>query len=151
MGWFAEMLPRAFAGGAAALDARAAHYQGRIAERAAQYNAQLAREEGARRASRVRTEGTRELGRQRAQMGRSGLVTSGSRLDLLVANAAEVERAAMEESLAGEQAAALDESRAKVARETARQVRIGAWMRGGADVLTPGRRVPRLFSGSLRA
>ncbi len=79
---------------------------------AARANARLAQREGAQQASSIRREGRRELGRQRTVAGASGVQLEGSPLDLLVSNAAEIEREAVQAEIAARNTARLDRSRA---------------------------------------
>ena len=84
------------------LGAYAARAKGRAEKRAAYINAGQIEREAGMRASRLRTAGRQEIGAQRAALGASGLQAAGSPLDLLAENAAELERRAMEETLAGQ-------------------------------------------------
>lgn len=106
------------AGGLA--QASAIRQQADAQAQASRYNAQLARAEGGAEADRIRRAGRRELGRQRTQLGASGVRVEGSPLDLLVANAAEIERDAVSAMIAARNTAALDEAQAKSAKRAGR-------------------------------
>jgi len=139
---FGNLLPALAIGGAAGsgvLNARAARAQGRAAKRAADINAQTELYESGQQASRIRTTGRRELGRQRTLIGTSGLQAAGSPLELLAANAAEIERQAMETTLAGRYAADVERSRGKVARKQASRVGAAALFEGGTRAAYYGR------------
>ena len=141
---FNAILPMLAVGSSAAsgvFNARAARAQGRAAQKAANLNAQAAEYEANAQASRIRTEGRRELGRQRALIGTSGLQAAGSPLELLAQNASEIERQAMETTLAGRYAADVERSRGKVARKTASRVSAASLLEGGTKAVYYGHRL----------
>lgn len=98
---------------------------------ASRYNAQLARMEGDAEAARIRRAGRRELARQRLRVSASGVQLEGSPLDLIVANAAQIERDAFDASRAGRNTARLDEAQARSAKRAGRTGAGTALLSGG--------------------
>lgn len=105
--------------------------QARAEGAAASFNAKQSREQGAAEAARIRRAGRRELARQRLRVGASGVRLEGSPLELIAANAAEVEREAMNAQIAGANNAALDEARGKNAKRAGRVGAASALLSGG--------------------
>lgn len=99
---------------------QAARQQADAQAAALRYNAQLARAEGNLEAGRIRRAGRRELGRQRTLLAAGGVLAEGSPLDLLAANAAEVERDAVLAMTAARNTARLDEAQARSAKRAGR-------------------------------
>lgn len=139
MGVLFDALPVAGAAASGVFQARGARQYGRAAERAAQMNADAIALETAQRASRIRTAGRRELGRQRTLIGTSGLQAAGTSLDLLAQNASEIERQAMETTLAGAYDANVERSRGRVARDQGRRVSAASLLEGGTRAAYYGR------------
>lgn len=98
---------------------------------AARTNAQLALAEGFTQAQSIRTEGRQELGRQRTLIGASGVRSEGSPLDLVVQNAASIEREAVQAEIAARNTARLDRSRASSVERAGKQSGTSAIL-GGA-------------------
>jgi len=98
---------------------------------ASRFNAQLAQMEGGAEASRIRRAGRRELGRQRTLMGASGVRLEGSPLDLLVDNAAEIEREAVQAEIAGRNTARLELANARSTKRAGKTA-AGTALLGGA-------------------
>lgn len=120
--------------------ARGARQAGRSAERAAQMNAAIARYEATQSASRTRRAGRQEMGKARAQFGKSGLEPAGSPLDLMVQNAGEIERRALEEQQAGEFARGLELTRGRTVRREARRSSAAGLLAGATQAAYFGRR-----------
>lgn len=97
---------------------------------AANANARLAQMEGASQASSIRREGRREIGRQRAIMGASGVRLEGSPLDLIVSNAAEIEREAVQAEVAARNTARLDRAQAKSVERAGKRSSVSAILSG---------------------
>lgn len=98
---------------------------------AAHYNAQLAREQGSAEASQIRRAGRRELAKQRLRVGASGVRLEGSPLDVIAANAFEIERDAVLAQISGRRTAQLEESQARAAKRAGRTGSASALL-GGA-------------------
>lgn len=110
-------------------------------DEAAKFNAALERREGAERERRIRRGGRQEIGRQVAIVGASGVRLEGSPLQLIAANAAEIERQALEERLAGQQRAGVSLMRGKTAKSEARRASAAALLRGGTRAAFFGQRL----------
>ena len=130
MGGFLDYAPSAFSIASGQLGAYAARSRGRAEKRAAYINAGQIERESAMRASRIRTAGRQEIGAQRAALGASGLQAVGSPLDLIAQNAAELERRAMEETLAGQYNAAVTRMGGDEARKQAKKVSAASLLEG---------------------
>jgi hypothetical protein len=112
------------------LGAYAARSKGRAEKRAADINASQIEREAAMKASRLRKAGRQEIGVQRAALGTSGLQAAGSPLELIAQNAAELERRATEETLAGQYDAAVTRMGGKEARKQAKKVSAASMLEG---------------------
>lgn len=97
------------------------------------FNAGLARQSASSEAARIRREGKRALSRSRVEVAASGVQLEGSPLDHLVAQAAEIERQALDQIVAGEQTARLDQSRARSAKRAGKQRSASALLLGGLE------------------
>jgi hypothetical protein len=124
------------------LNSVGARAQGRAIKAAAGYDSQQALYESRERASRLRTVGRREIGRQRAVLGASGIRVAGSPLELIAQNAAELERQAMEETLAGRYASDVALARGKTGRKQAKRISAASLFEGGTKALYYGRETP---------
>ena len=137
MGQGTEQLLQGFAVGAPAasgyLEGQAARQAGASTAAAARYNAELERLRGRERAASIRKQGSAELTRQRVQVASSGLRLEGTPVDFLARNAAEIEKNALNELLAGRNSARLDEARARSAEQAGKQ-------QAGVSLLTGGLR-----------
>jgi len=125
-----DYLPVASSVASGQLGAYAARSKGRAEKRSAYTNASLIERDSAMKASRLRTEGRREIGAQRTALGASGLQAAGSPLELVAQNAAELERRAMEETLAGQYNAAVTRMGGKEARKQAKKVSAASMLEG---------------------
>lgn len=139
MGGFLDYAPSAFSIASGQLGAYAARSRGRAEKRAADINAGQIERESAMRASRLRTAGRQEIGAQRAAVGASGLQAVGSPLDLIAQNAAELERRAMEETLAGQYNAAVTRMGGDEARKQAKKVSAASLLEGAGRAVYYGR------------
>lgn len=110
---------------------RALEQQAGAQAAASRFNAQQSRQQGAAEAARIRRAGRRELSRQRTLVGASGVRLEGSPLDVIAANAAEIEREATEAEIAGRNTAALDEANARNAKRAGRVGAGTALLSGG--------------------
>lgn len=113
------------------LNAFGSRAQAQAAQKAAEINARNITTEASATAARTRKSGRQILGKARADFGQSGLQMVGSPLELMAQNAAEVERQAMEETLAGQYAANVERSRGDVAASEGRRVSIASLLEGG--------------------
>lgn len=112
------------------LGAYAARSKGRAEKRAADINASIIERESRMKASRMRTAARQEIGTQRANLGASGLQAAGSPLELIAQNAAELERRATEETLAGQYNANVTRMGGKEARRQAKKVSAASMLEG---------------------
>lgn len=137
-----NVLPLLSVSGAAAggtFNALGARAQGRAIRTASDMNAQAIQYESGQQASRIRKSGATEIGRQRTLIGASGLQAAGSPLEFIAQNAAEIERQAMERSLAGQYDASVERNRGKIARKTASMASGAALLEGGTRAAYYGR------------
>lgn len=111
--------------------ARAAQEEASAVERASEINAQLARQQATREMAAIQRRGRRQLSSQRAAFGKSGLQLTGSPLERLAQNAAEIETEALNAALMGRQTAELERQRGKAAVDVGR-ARAGASLLSGA-------------------
>ena len=140
--WMDMLLPPHAVGssvGSGYLSSVAARSQGRAVQSASRFNARTIRSQASQQAGRMRTAARQEIGAQRAAFGASGLQMAGSPLDLVVSNAMELERRAVETQLAGEQEANIEITRGKTAREQARRISASSLLQGGVQGLYYGR------------
>lgn len=140
MGGFLDVLPVASSVASGQLGAFAARSQGRAVKRAADINAGQIEREAAMRASRLRKAGRQEIGAQRAALGASGLQAVGSPLELIAQNAAEFERRATEETLAGQYNAAVTRAGGEEARKQAKKVSAASLLQGVTQAAFFGRK-----------
>lgn len=130
MGGFLDYLPVAGSVASGQFGAYAARSRGRAEKRAADINASIIERESTLKASRLRKAARQELGAQRAALGASGLQAAGSPLELIAQNAAELERRATEETLAGQYNAEVTRMGGREARKQARVVSAAALLEG---------------------
>ena len=130
-----EHLAIASAAGSGVFNARGARAQGRAIEQASNINAANIRMETAQEASRLRRAGRQAIGRQRAILGASGLQAAGSPLELIAQNANELERRAMDATIAGKYASDIETMRGKVARKSASRISGASLFEGGTRAL----------------
>jgi hypothetical protein len=122
MGEILGQLPIASSVASGQLGAYAARSKGRADQQAADINARNIELQAGMKASRMRTTARQEIGAQRAALGASGLQAAGSPLELMAQNAAELERRATEETLAGQYDAAITRMGGREARKQAKKV-----------------------------
>lgn len=129
---------------------RALEQQAGAQAAAARFNAAQARAAGQEEASRIRRTGRRELARQRELVSASGVRLEGSPLDVIAANAYEIEREAVLAEIAGRNTARLDEAQARSAKKAGRTGRASALLSGGIQGASAAARTfgPRLPRGS---
>lgn len=130
MGGWVDAIPVGASIASGQLGAYAARSKGRAEKRAAYINADQIEREAAMKASRLRTVGRREIGRERTLIGASGLQAGGSPLELVAQNAAELERQAREETLAGQYNAAVTRMGGREARKQAKKVSAASMLEG---------------------
>jgi len=123
--------------------ARGARAQGDAAAQAAEFNARLGLSEAGREANRIRREGRRTIGRARTQLAQGGVQAVGSPLEFLAAQAAEIERQAIDTLTAGKNTAALDRSRGANAQAAGRR-------QAGTSLLLGATRAAGVGAGFLR-
>lgn len=128
---YVDAIPAGASVASGVLAASAARSRGRADKKAADVNAQNILRESQMRSSRLRTAARQEIGSQRAALGTSGLQAAGSPLELVAQNAAELERRATEETLAGQYNAAVTSMGGKEARKQAKKVSAAALLEGG--------------------
>ncbi len=116
--------------GAGMLESRAARARGRAEGRASEINAGLALKEGYAAGARTRRAGRRAIGQQRAALASSGIEASGSPLELIADNAAEIERQAVEQELSGQWAYGVERARGRTARSESRRVSAASLLSG---------------------
>lgn len=124
------------------IGARATQLQGQATADAASFNARLALMEGQRESDRLRRAARAEIGSQRVAIGTSGVRFEGSPIERLAANAAALEREAMDVQVASRYTAGLERSRGKAARD---QFRLAAAGQLGAGLARTGYTALRLL------
>lgn len=127
--------------GSGVLNANAARADARAIEQASKLNAKATLQESSSQAARIRKEGRRAIGQQTAFMGQSGLQQTGSPLELIVQNAAEVERQAKEQELAGQYAASVERERGETAIAQGRRVSAASLLGGATQAAYYGYRL----------
>jgi len=113
------------------IEAGSARAQADAQASAFEHNALLARLEGSAESSRIRSAGKRQLGRARTQFAQGDVAFGGSALEFFAQQAAEIEREAVNASLAGQNTAALDLSRAAGARRAGKRSAASSLLLGG--------------------
>lgn len=146
MGEYAPFLFSGAQAGASLLTAQGQEAEAGAAAAAARYNAEQAKRAGYSEEARIRREGVRTVAMRRTDIAKSGLAAEGTSLAALVADAATVERAALEARQAGLDTAKLERSSASAATRTGRQAALGTILSGAgqAGALYYGLTRPRL-------
>jgi hypothetical protein len=130
MGGLIDAFPVGASVAAGQLGAYAARSKGRAEKKAAYTNASNIELQSGMKASRMRKAARQEIGAQRTALGASGLQAAGSPLQLIAENAAELERRAMEETLAGQYDADVVRMGGKQARKQAKKVSAASMLEG---------------------
>lgn len=120
---------------AGGLQARGIREQAEAQAGASQYNARLAELTARENAARIRREGHRAVTSDLVRKANSGLQLSGSPLMALADEAAEVERKAVDELVAGRNTAALDRGQARNTIRAARTAQGASLLTGGLNAV----------------
>lgn len=112
--------------------------QGKAAEQEAKFNAQMAEVEGRQREASVRRRGRRQMGSIRAAIGKSGVTSEGSPMEVLAESAAAIEMDAVNARLNAQMTADTLRARGKAARKASKIGAAAQLLQGAASTAGTG-------------